>query len=184
MEKRFGDIVFFEPDESKPTDETYSHEILGTVNVTLIKKAIEDGRIPYEEGTAPITEQTLAALAQVDVNPARVDALTIKDLMNPVLFIRDDRDGYDYLIDGAHRISRLVKEKSSVFFARLIKLEFVKPYFIRIGTLENGVFKEMPHKELATMNRGEFFQHNADGSHRTEEEIMIAAGKLLRGQQP
>ncbi len=160
------------------TEEVFTHQTFGTFAVARIRKSFE--QMPAKERahalvTFPINESIERGVSGYDVDQAHVDRMPIEEARNnPVMYL-DTQDGQHILLDGVHRLARLIKEGDKEGFAIIVPWEVGQLFKVRVlyHNIKSGVWEEMPNEmDLAGM-MGDFPHH--DPKWHAEMEAKLAA---------
>jgi hypothetical protein len=167
-----GILGIVQHEESRPTDETFASSHYGTFNVSLIRRKINQGIVPYELQKIGIEESIIKGNANVDVNPERLKELTYEKILksSPLITVNCE-DGYHIVIDGSHRLRWLIDNKRDFFIAAVIDLSKIKAYMIVfMESFDNGkTWKECDKEEIAKIGYGEFPHHHPDYNDKFEK---------------
>lgn len=151
-------MILVQPVGTLPTDESYSHTIYGTWNVSAIRRAIASGGLRPEGHNIVINDSVRNGVAQIDTNPEQIDRLTEQDLLTPCMTVMID--DYGIIIDGAHRIKRLIRDGSGHFPSWVMQGADVEEYRIHFyETNDAGEPTEMDPEKVAKIGWGTFPQH-------------------------
>lgn len=116
---------------AEPTDECFSHEALGTLNITKAWAMVREFKAPLVK--LPISVQLLNTLKMEGVDEAKVAQMSVKDRNKPVLFFQYFHDVY--LIDGAPIVIKRHRHG----------LRHVRGHIIREGSLRDLQVQVLRH---------------------------------------
>jgi hypothetical protein len=118
---------------SHPLDQVCTLSVTGTFNVSMMLEDIADGTLVPDTARMPIGPELVHHLTLRDINRDYVRTMPLTKLRRPALFILTPpppptMNCVAELIDGAHRLCKLVSMGYRAFDAQFVHLAAAEPY--------------------------------------------------------
>jgi hypothetical protein len=166
-------LLIEQPEGCLGTDETFSFVSEDGVsganwNVSLMRRAIMKGELKAELVHSPYTESFLAALKNIDLNPAQMKALTPAQIDEPAMHVILQSNGLGVCIDGNHRMMERYNRGHRTYQTVLIREPDDHPYRLGFFEYDPATGRKTPvnQKFLTETGWGTFPQHSSDYQKR------------------
>ena len=135
----------------KRTDETYTGELIGTVNVTKLRALAETNNFePYQ---FEITDNVKEGVRKIITNQAHIDAMPMERLLVPLIFVAKP-GGTHILVDGAHRLKKAMALGLPCLWTYMIPEWAAERFRIRVyGLTRAGVWHELSGLEVLEFDK-------------------------------
>lgn len=167
-EDSYPRLAIAQPEGTEPTDQIFSHSVQGTYNASLILRLMKAGKIKFIKAKVDINDSWRSGIKEVDVDPAFVDKITLDYARaTPCLIIVGPEDDMGFLIDGAHRLKKIIDAGDTEFRALAVDYATAQNYRLRFVEKRsaNEEWKEVPSEEMTKMGWGRYWHSSEDLSH-------------------
>lgn len=128
------------------TDETYTGELIGTVNVTKLRALAEANNLGVFR--FDINDSVREGVRRIATNQAHIDRMAPERLLVPLIFIERD-EGTHILVDGAHRIKKAIELGLPCLWTYMIPEWAAERFKIRVyGLTGEGRWEELSGAEI------------------------------------